>query len=76
MLLRIFNEVFVVVYDGIVVAHLSYQKSGKALADVMNAEYSRGEHGMIIKFTMEQISNYFDAVEVDKGENARRTCSM
>jgi hypothetical protein len=34
LLPRIFNEVFVV-------AHLSYQKSGKTLADVMNAEYSR-----------------------------------
>jgi hypothetical protein len=33
-------------YDGIVVAHLSYQKSGevpnlKALEDAMNAEYSQ-----------------------------------
>jgi hypothetical protein len=33
----------------------------KALADVMNAEYSRDEHGMIIKATMDQISNYFES---------------
>ena len=43
---RIFNEAFAVMYDGIVVAHLSYQKSGevpnlKALEDAMNAEYSQ-----------------------------------
>ncbi|MFL6382853.1 MAG: hypothetical protein ACJ72S_16430, partial [Nitrososphaeraceae archaeon] len=38
----------------------------KALADVMNAEYSRDENGMIIKVTMEQISNYFDKVEGDE----------
>ena len=79
LLPRIFNEVlFVVAYDGIVVAHLSYSEvpNLKALAEVMNAEYSRDENGMIIKVTMGQISNYFDAVEGDKGENARRTCSM
>jgi hypothetical protein len=38
----------------------------KALADVMNAEYSRDENGMIIKVTMDQISNYFDKVEGDE----------
>jgi hypothetical protein len=48
-----FNEVFVV-------AHLSYQKSGKALADVMNAEYSRDENDMKIKVNTDQISNYFE----------------
>jgi hypothetical protein len=37
----------------------------KALADVMNAEYSRNEDGVIIKITMEQIRNYFDTVEGD-----------
>jgi len=37
----------------------------KALADVMNAEYSRNEDGMIIKVTMDQISDYFDTVEGD-----------
>jgi hypothetical protein len=37
----------------------------KALADVMNAEYSRNEDGMIIKVTIDQISNYFDTVEGD-----------
>jgi len=57
---RIFKEVFVV-------ARLSYQKSGKALADVMDAEYSRDEKGMIIKVNMDQISNYFD-IEGDEGE--------
>jgi hypothetical protein len=35
----------------------------KALADVLNVEYSRNEHGAIIKATMEQINNYFDTVE-------------
>jgi hypothetical protein len=64
---RIFNEVFVVVCDCIVIAHLSYQKSGKALANVMNTEYSRDEKGMIIKVNMDQISNYFD-IEGDEGE--------
>ena len=44
----------------------------KALADVMNAEYSRDEKGMMIKINMGQISNYFDTVEGNKGENARR----
>ena len=29
----------------------------------MNAEYSRNEHGAIIKVTIDQISNYFDIVE-------------
>jgi hypothetical protein len=38
----------------------------KALADVMNAEYSRDEKGAIIIVTMEQISNYFDKVEGDE----------
>jgi hypothetical protein len=57
-----FNEVFVVVG-----AHPSCQKSGKALANVMNTEYSRDENGMIIKVTMDQISNYFD-IEGDEGE--------
>ena len=33
----------------------------------MNAEYSRDEHGMIIKATMEKISNYFDTVEGEDG---------
>ena len=52
-------------YDGIV-AHLP--KIGevpylKALADIMNAEYPRNEHGAILKLTMDQISNYFDTVE-------------
>jgi hypothetical protein len=37
----------------------------KALADVMNGEYSRNENGMIIKVSMDQISNYFDKVEGD-----------
>ena len=37
----------------------------KALADVMNAVYSRDENGMIIKITMDQISNYFDEVAGD-----------
>jgi hypothetical protein len=37
----------------------------KALADLMNAEYSRDEKGAIIKLTMDQISNYFDTVEGD-----------
>jgi hypothetical protein len=60
-----FNEVFVVVYDGIVGAHLSCQKSGKALANVMNAAYSRDEKGMIMRISMDQISNYFDTVEGD-----------
>jgi hypothetical protein len=32
----------------------------------MNAEYSRDENGMIIKVTMDQISNYFDKVEGDE----------
>jgi hypothetical protein len=35
----------------------------KALADLMNAEYSRNEHGAIIKANMDQISNYFDTIE-------------
>jgi hypothetical protein len=35
----------------------------KALADVMNAEYSRNGHGAIIKATMDEISNYFDTLE-------------
>jgi hypothetical protein len=35
----------------------------KALADVVNAEYSRDENGMIIRIRMDQISNYFDTVE-------------
>jgi hypothetical protein len=35
----------------------------KALADVINGEYSRAENGMIIKVTIDQISNYFDIVE-------------
>ena len=39
----------------------------KALANVMNAEYSRDENGMIIKVTIDQISNYFDIVEGDEG---------
>jgi hypothetical protein len=30
----------------------------KALADVMNAVYSRDENGAIMKVTMDQISNY------------------
>ena len=61
LLSRIFN----VAYDGIVVAHLSYSgvPNLKALADVLNAEYSRNEHGAIIKVAMDQISNYFDTVE-------------
>jgi hypothetical protein len=57
---------FVVVYDGIVVAYLSYSgevPNLKALADIMNAEYSRNEHGAIIKVAMDKISNYFDTVE-------------
>jgi hypothetical protein len=29
----------------------------------MNAEYSKNEHGAIIKVTMDQISHYFDTVE-------------
>jgi hypothetical protein len=37
----------------------------KALADVMNTEYSRNEDGVIIKITMDQISNYFDTIEGD-----------
>jgi hypothetical protein len=37
----------------------------KALADLMNAEYSRNEHGAIIKVAMGQISNYFDTVDGD-----------
>jgi hypothetical protein len=32
----------------------------KALADVMNDEYSGDQHGMIIKINMDQISNYFN----------------
>ena len=40
----------------------------KALADSMNAEYSRDGKGAIIKVTMEQISNYFDMVEGDDGK--------
>jgi hypothetical protein len=39
----------------------------KALADSMNAEYSRNEKGAIIIVTMDQISNYFDTVEGDEG---------
>jgi hypothetical protein len=39
----------------------------KALADSMNAEYSRDEKGAIIKVTMNQISNYFDTIEGDEG---------
>jgi hypothetical protein len=39
----------------------------KALADVMNAVYSRDENGAIMKVTMDQISNYFDTVEGDEG---------
>jgi hypothetical protein len=39
----------------------------KALADSMNAEYSRDEKGAIIKVTMDQISNYFDMVEGNEG---------
>jgi len=35
----------------------------KALADAMNAEYSRNEDGKVIRLTMDQISNYFDRVE-------------
>ncbi|MFL6317814.1 MAG: hypothetical protein ACJ72U_03505 [Nitrososphaeraceae archaeon] len=42
----------------------------------MNAKYSRDESGAIIKVTMDQISNYFDTVEGDEGEKARRTCSL
>ena len=37
----------------------------KALADVMNAEYSRNEDGVKIKITMDQIINYFDTIEGD-----------
>jgi hypothetical protein len=37
----------------------------KALADIMNAVYSRDENGAIIKLTIDQISNYFDTVEGD-----------
>jgi hypothetical protein len=61
LLPRIFNEVFVVVYDGIVVAHLSYSgvPNLKALADVVNAEYYGDEKCMIIIVTMDQISNLF-----------------
>ena len=58
LLPRIFYEVFVV-------THLSYQISGKALANVMNTEYSRDEKGMIMRISMDQISNYFDTVEGD-----------
>jgi hypothetical protein len=35
----------------------------KVLADVMNAEYAKNEHGPLIKVAMNQISNYFDTVE-------------
>jgi hypothetical protein len=45
----------------------------KALSDVMNAEYSRNEDGMIIEVTMDQICSYFDTVE---GDGMPRTCSM
>jgi hypothetical protein len=38
----------------------------KALADSMNAVYSRDEKGAIVKVTMDQISNYFDIVEGDE----------
>jgi hypothetical protein len=31
----------------------------------MNAEYSRDENGVIIKVTMDEISNYFDTVQGD-----------
>ena len=56
--LYIFDEVFVV-------AHLSYSgvPNLKALADIMNAEYSRNEHGAIIKVAMDEIRNYFDTIE-------------
>jgi hypothetical protein len=37
----------------------------KALADVMNAGYSRNENGSVIKVTMAQISEYFDSAQGD-----------
>jgi hypothetical protein len=39
----------------------------KALADVMNAKYSRNQNGAIIRASIDQISNYFDTVEGHEG---------
>jgi hypothetical protein len=36
----------------------------------MNAEYSKNEHGALIKVAMDQICNYFATVEGDEGEKA------
>jgi hypothetical protein len=48
----------------------------KALADIMNAEYSRDEHGALIKVTMDQISDYFDSVEEDYDKGKGKFMNM
>jgi hypothetical protein len=71
LLSRIFNEVFVVAYDGSISCCSSFLPkieevpNVKTLANVMNAEYSRNQNGAIIRTTIDQISNYFDMVEGD-----------
>jgi hypothetical protein len=68
------DENKVIIYTGILPELYKYGVTRdqlpnlKALADSINAEYSRDEKGAIIKVTMNQISNYFDVVEGDDGK--------
>jgi hypothetical protein len=61
----------VIINTGILAELYKYGVTGdqlpnlKALADVMNAEYSRNENGAVIKITMAQISEYFDSIQGD-----------